>query len=244
MSGLGRVIGGLSFALTDPPAFTYTGDYAQRVVQHGNDWYFEWEFRSSGTLNTPQTMTADFYLVGGGGHGGASAWHNPSQYTEPGGGGGAGSPIAIVGRSLIGACSIVIGASDGNTVINFGSPDVFTANKGLYGAPGSVQEGVGEDRVDILRGEQGNGYTGTYYGYGDNNVFWGETASGVGRTRTGANGCYILNGWSGGGTGGTVEGGVGYGAGGHGGFGGVGTYGTQGGMGTQGIVLMRVPIFR
>jgi hypothetical protein len=236
VSGLGRVIGGSSSAVMNAPAVTYTGEYAERVVQQGNDWYFEWEFRSSGTLSTSQPITADFYLVGGGGHGGGSVWHNPSQNLEPGGGGGAGSPVAIVSRSLIGACSIAIGASDGNTVVNFGEPDVFTANKGLPGAPGSVQEGEGDDRVDILRGEQGDGYTGTYYGYGDTNVFLGETVSNSGRTSTGANGCYILTNLG--------DGGVGYGAGGNGGVNGTGTYGVPGGMGTQGIVLMRVPIFR
>ena len=158
------------------PLVTYSGDHVRRVVQYGSDWYYEWEMRSSGVLETAEPLTCDFYLVGGGGQGPTPQWNEDAQNYYTTGGGGAGYPETITGRHFTGHCNVLVGGSGANTTVAFGT-QTFTANKG----------GDGNQS-----GYRGAGYSGTYHAYGDENVNVGQTTSG-GITTQGAEGCSGLS---------------------------------------------------
>ena len=216
------------------PGVSYTGSFTRRVVQYGETWYYEWILTSSGTLTFEESLLVDLYLVAGGGNGTNGGTWTPegeSTQTYEGGGGGAGYPLALTARNLLGTYSVAIGSSAGNTTITIDGT-THTANKG------------GNGSVSNHSPVRGTGHSGDYLAYGDPNAKVGNTAG-----NSGANGTNLLS---------SIraipsniyaytrpgQSGTGYGAGGCGGIVTSAFSGTSIGPsnGAPGVVMMRVPI--
>lgn len=188
------------------PDIEYTGSYDRRVVCYGDHWYYEWELRSSGTLSVQGAVTADFYLVGGGGRGSFGSYYTPegeSSIMVRGGGGGAGYALTVPGVRLPETCAVVIGGGLASTTLTVGL-NSYTAACGGNGAQIP-------DSTSVI---QGTGYSGVYYGYDDENAVFG-TATPQAGSSYGVNGCSRLTQQTGraNGSEGTTYNGMGYGAG-------------------------------
>ncbi|HML46543.1 MAG TPA: hypothetical protein PKE04_07315 [Clostridia bacterium] len=201
------------------PGFAYSGRCLTRAVPYGENWYYEWEFISSGSLTLDSAVTADFTMIGGGGNTVTNAM--TSGHSNAGGGSG-----------YLQITSAIRLPEQTPVVIMVGPPS----------EPSSVTlPGIG--KIEALPGgdDGGAGYTGYYDLYGDPNRRKGQGANGApfgpvnGVNGKGGGGCEITALAADATT--ELPARLGYGAGGNG----FGSFSEKAdGRGTQGVVLMRV----
>jgi len=150
------------------PAIEYTGNHIRRVQNYNDEWFYEYIFTESGTLTVPNAIQADLMLVGSGGLGAAAPYN--TQVTKPSPGGGSGFPEYAQGVSIApDEYEIIVGTPD-----NDGASEITINSLTLTAARG------GDASADSYTASVGDGFEGTYYLYGDENLPAGEGGGATG----------------------------------------------------------------
>lgn len=167
------------FNLTQPvldsaPKFTYTGTY-EYIDDGSGNWRIK--FLTSGIFTPMKNMTADVFLVGGGG-GGMAGEKNPADRNKlAGSGGGGGKTVTVKAVTLTANTeyAVTVGAggnvgADGSTTTAFGSSAEggkkgYKSGSDFYGGAGGSGGGcqLGNGGSN---GASGGGGTGGYGGAG------------------------------------------------------------------------------